>query len=206
MTLTTVNHLQQEYENWKALFENQPAILQHFFEIQAQTVANALISRTSRLWFSLPDRVMTQVTQIGGNATITIPETKRQYAVGSFLRTDVRETLVRRLCELEKSPDQAIAVSAGLLRYAAATYMIHNLLPAGRTVRYCPDGDEEIPTIPVDDNTPESAITQLSDAILEGESADGRGICRRRSCRPRGNFSCLNGWLLTNKEICWLVP
>ena len=44
--------------------------------------------------------------------------------------------LIHRLNELEKSPDEGIAISAGLLRYATAIYMIHNLLPAGRTVTY----------------------------------------------------------------------
>jgi hypothetical protein len=118
---------------------------------------------------------VTQVTHIGENARIIIPEAKRHYTVGGFLQDDVREMLMRRLNELEKSPDQAIAVSAGLLRYATATYMILNLLPAGRTVRYCPDGDEEIPTIPVEDNAPESAIAQASDAIVEERTENGRG-------------------------------
>lgn len=175
MTFTIVNHLKQEYENWKTLFENQPAIIQHFLELQAQAVANALISRTSRIRFSLPDRVVTQIAQIGQNATIIIPEVKRQYTVGGFLQDDMRVMLARRLNELEKSPDQAIAMSAGLLRFATATYMIHNLLPAGRTVRYRSDGDEEVPTIPVNDSTPESAITQASDAIAEDGNSNGRG-------------------------------
>jgi hypothetical protein len=42
-------------------------------------------------------------------------------------------------------------------------------------VRYCPDGDEEIPTIPVEDHAPESAITQASDAIVEEGSEASRG-------------------------------
>jgi len=175
MTFTIVNHLKQEYESWKALFENQPAIIQHFFGLQAQAIANALISRTALVKFSLPDQILTQATQTGANAVITIPDPERQYAIGGFLRGNAGEALSHRLNELEKSPNQAIAVSAGLLRYATATYMIHDLLPAGRMVKYCPDGDEEIPTIPVDDQAFESAITQASDAIVEEGSDDRRG-------------------------------
>jgi hypothetical protein len=167
--------LKQEYERQKALFENQPAIVQRFLEGQAQVIADALTSKTSRAKFSLPDRVVTQIAQVGQNGTITIPETQRQVAVGSFFQRDVREELTRRLNELERSADQAISVGAGLLRYAAAIHMIYNLLPSGRTVTYRPDEDEDIPTIPADDSAPESAITQASDAIAEEGDASDRG-------------------------------
>jgi hypothetical protein len=54
--------------------------------------------------------------------------------------------------------------------------MVSNMLPDGRSVTYRPDADEVIPTIPSGDNTPESAITQASDAIAEQGAADaGRG-------------------------------
>jgi hypothetical protein len=82
---------------------------------------------------------------------------------------------MHRLNELEKSANEGISVSTGLLRYAAAIYMIHNLLPAGRTVVYRACDDEQIPTIPVEDNSPESAITQASDAIAEEGGKDNRG-------------------------------
>jgi hypothetical protein len=95
--------------------------------------------------------------------------------LGGFLQRDVRELLTRRLNELERSDDQSIAISAGLLRYATAIHMVHNLLPAGRTVTYRADDDEQIPTIPVEDNAPESAITQASDAIVEDGNTADRG-------------------------------
>lgn len=175
MTNNMVPHLTQEYEHQKTLFENQSAIVQRFLEGQAQTIADALISKTSQVRFILPDRVVTQITQVGRNGTITIPESQRQNMVGGFLQHDVREALTHRLNELERSADQAIAVSAGLLRYTTALHMVHNLLPAGRTVTYRPDEDEPIPTIPAEDNTPESAITQASDAIVEDGNHGGRG-------------------------------
>jgi hypothetical protein len=175
MTKNTVNHLQQEYETQKSLFENQPVIIQRFLESQAQVIADALISKTSQVRFTLPDRVVTKITQVGQEGTITIPEAQRQNVVGGFLQGDVRETLTRRLSELEGSADQSIAVSAGLLRYATVIHMVHNLLPAGRMVTYRTNDDEQIPTIPVVDNSLESAITQTSDAIVEDGNTGDRG-------------------------------
>ncbi len=118
--------------------------------------------------------------QIDQPAPITVPAEQREQSVGGFrnrlARRDVKDELRHRLHELEQSPDHAISTSAGLLRYAAAVHMVHNMLPAGRTVEYRPDEGEDIPTIPVADMEPESAITQASDAIAEeGNSEAGRG-------------------------------
>jgi len=170
-----VSHLKQEYETQKTLFENQPVIVQRFLEGQAQSIADALVSKTSQVRFALPDHVVTHITQVGQNGTITIPEAQRQHMVGGILQRDVRELLIHRLNELEKSADQAIAVSAGLLRYATAMHMIYNLLPSGRTVTYRADDDDQIATIPVEDNALESAITQASDAIVEDGNTADRG-------------------------------
>lgn len=65
MTNNMVPHLTQEYEQQKALFETQPAIVQRFLEGQAQIIADALVSKTSQIRFALPDRVVTQIIQIG---------------------------------------------------------------------------------------------------------------------------------------------
>lgn len=170
-----VPHLQQEYEAEKRLFESQPAILQHFLESQAQLIADALVTKTQHLRFSLPDHVVAPLPLDGQSGTITIPERDRQITIGGLLQTDVREKSMQRLNELEQSANQGISVSAGLLRYAAAVHMIYNMLPSGRTVTYRADDDEQIPTIPVEDNAPESAITQESDAIVEEDGTDGRG-------------------------------
>lgn len=175
MTNTAVPFLQQEYEHQKQLFESQPVIVQRFLEGQAQFIADALITKKPHVQFSLPDRVTVKLSQVNQVGMITIPEAQRQIKVGSFVHRDVRDILIQRLNELEKSVDQAICTSAGLLRYATAVHMVHNMLPAGRNVIYRVDGDEEIPAIPVDDNAPESAITQESDAIAEESEADGRG-------------------------------
>ena len=175
MTTNTIPYLQQEYENQKTLFDSQPVIIQRFLEGQAQLIAQVLITKMPQVRFSLPDRVVTQLLQAGQAGTITIPEAERQIKIRNYLSGDVRDPLMQRLNELEKSADQGIAVSTGLLRYATAVYMVHNLLPAGRTVIYRPCEDEQIPTIPIDDDAPESAITQASDAIAEEDIQNGRG-------------------------------
>ena len=175
MNNIVVPQLIREYESQKRLFGIQPVIVQRFLESQAQIIADALIAKTARVHFSLPDRVVAQLPQFGQDGEIFIPGAQRKIVVGGFIQRDVRDVLTRRLNELERSADQAIATSAGLLRYVAANHMIHNMLPAGRRVAYRTDGDEEIPTIPVEDGMPESAITQVGDAIVEDGVADGRG-------------------------------
>ena len=174
MTNNAVPYLQQEYENQKVLFESQPAIVQRFLEGQAQFIAEALITQVAQVRFSLPDHVAAYPTDAGQPRTITVPEAERQISLGSFLSRDVRDALIRRLNELEKSEEEGTAISAALLRYATALHMIQDLLPAGRTVTYRPCDDEQIPTIPMDE-APESAITQASDAIAEDGDRDGRG-------------------------------
>jgi hypothetical protein len=175
MTNTMVPYLTQEYEQQKALFESQPAIVQRFLESQAQIIADALISKTSQVHFSLPDRVVTHITRNGGNGMANVPEAQRQNTVGGFLQRNIRELLTRRLNELEKSDSREITVSAELLRYAAVMHMVHNMLPAGRMVTYRADGDEQVQSIPTGDDAPESAITQASDAIAEDGNQGGRG-------------------------------
>ena len=175
MTNTLVPHLQQEYESQRKLFESQPVIVQRFLEGQARFIADALITRKSQAQFSLPDRVVAQLAHVNTSGTITIPEAQRQIKIRSFLSRDVRDALIQRLNELERSIDQAISIGADLLRYATVMYMVHDLLPAGRHVAYRADEDETIPSVPVGDSFPESAITQESDAIAEEGDVDDRG-------------------------------
>lgn len=174
------SHLREEFQEKQSLFDAQPAIVQRFLEAQARKIAEALTEHQPQVRFTLPDRIVAELPQIEQPATITVPPEHREQSVGGFrnrlLKRDIREELRHRLNELEQSPDQAIATSAGLLRYAAAVHMVHNMLPAGRTVEYRPDEGEDIPTIPVADMEPESAITQASDAIAEeGKTETGRG-------------------------------
>ncbi len=175
-----VSHLREEFNDKQTLFSAQPGIVQRFLEAQARIIAQALTEHERQAKFSLPDRIVADLPQIDQPAPITVPQSAREQNVGGLRnrlgRKDVREELRHRLNELEQSPDHAISISAGLLRYAAAAHMVHNMLPSGRSVEYRPDEDEDIPTIPVADLEPESAITQASDAIAEDDKGEeGRG-------------------------------
>jgi len=171
-----------------------------------------LVSKTYRIHFSLPDRVVMRVEKIGQDATITIPETQRNYRLGGFWdeirRHEIREAIFHCLRELEQSPDQAVAFSAGLLRFSAASHLVTNMLPSGRSVTYLLEDDEPIPSIPAEDDAPESAITQASDAIAEeGSEESGRGELQspfvpaaRRFFLPHWVAFDLKGKLLVGSE------
>lgn len=174
------SHLREEFNDRQSLFNAQPAITQRFLEAQAQIIADALTERQPRVKFTLPNRIVAELPQIDQPAPITVPAEQREQVVGGFLnqlrRRDAKEELRQRFNELEQSPDQAISASAGLLRYAAAIHIVHNALPGGRSVEYRPDEDEDIPTLPLADTEPESAIRQASDATAEeGKPEAGRG-------------------------------
>ncbi len=171
-------HLRQEYESQKQFFELQLGILQRFLESQAAQIAEGLLDNTRQVRFSLPDRVVIPSRQVGQPVTVTIPEAQRSEQVNAWLKKSAREVLLRRLRELEQSPDQAIAGCAALLRFTTATHLVSSILPDGRAVTYRADGDETIPSVPVADDQPESAITQASDAITEESAGE----------QPRGEF------------------
>jgi hypothetical protein len=175
MTNNFISHLKQEYENQQLLFESQPVMLHRFLESQAQLIAGALVDKTARIRVLLSDRVVHLLPRDSQTATLTIPESAREIKLGGFMQSDVHDALLHRLNELEKSDDQGIALAVNLLRHAAAMHMVHDMLPAGRSVTYRPFGEEQIPTIPVMDESLESAITQASDAIVEEGSEVGRG-------------------------------
>src|SRR5262245_40320513 len=114
MTNNFISHLEQEYQEQKMLFEEQPVILQRFLDGQAQLIAGALIDKSTRARFSLPDRVVA-LSQDGQSGTVTIPEAMREITVGGLLQRDVRAAVTYRLNELEKSEDQGLALAANLL-------------------------------------------------------------------------------------------
>jgi hypothetical protein len=176
-----VSYLRDEYERQQALFDAQPTLVQHFIETQAQRLTDALLNDARQIRFTLPDRVIDKTPRTGEVATMLIPADLREQSVGGWrTRFDgqaLHEMLRRKLNELEQSPDQAINTSASLIRHAMAVHMVHRMLPAGRSVTYRTDGDEQIPTIPVKANgETESAITLATDAIAEQNPAEsGRG-------------------------------
>jgi hypothetical protein len=174
------SYLRDELERRKALFDAQPAIVQRFLESQAQRLADALLGNVSQVRFRLPDRVVGKTPHSGETAAMLIPEGMREYSVGGwsapFQKRDIREQLRQCLSHLEQSPDQAISTSTALLRYTTAIHMVYRMLPAGRSIIYRAEKDEQIPTIPVDEGGKQSAITSAADAIVEeGGPDDGRG-------------------------------
>ncbi len=172
--------IRAEYESQQALYDLQPAIVRRFLELQAQRLADALRKSQIQASFSLPDKVVVQESSGEAPAQAAVPPDMRQQLVGGVInrltRADLRTALRQRLGELEGSAQPAVSASARLLRHALALYMVYDLLPAGRSVTYTTVEGEEIPTLPAErqDLTPESAITQASDAIVE-ESASGEG-------------------------------
>jgi hypothetical protein len=171
------SYLQDEYQHWLVLLAAQPTIVQQFLQAQARQLADALIQNMTQARFTLPDRVVIET----GGPPVPVPSEFREQLAGGLLdrltRSDLRAVIQQRLSELESVPEQAVAMSASLLRYSTAVHMVHNLLPAGRSVTYVAAEGEEIPTLPVADALePESAITAATDAIAEeGQADEGRG-------------------------------
>ena len=85
----------------------------------------------------------------------------------------ILESIRQTLSKLEQSPDQSISASISLLRFATAMHMVHDILPAGRSVKYVSESDEQIPTNPVASiNEMGSALTSSRDAIAQQDESD----------------------------------
>ena len=176
---SAVSQLRQEYQGYQELLQLQPPLVQRFLETQASSLAEAVIQGLPQVRFTLPDRVVLQKQEDDTKAAI-VPSESREQMTGGLMdrltRTDLRTALRLRLGELEQSTNRSVAVSAGLLRHAVVNHMVHNMLPAGRTVQYSVAEGEEIPSIPVhSDLEPESAITAATDAVVMEETRDEEG-------------------------------
>ncbi len=168
--------MRETYLAQKSLFEAQPAYLQHFLELQARMLAEALIHGTSQLRFELPDRV---VLDASGQIT-PVPVQFHQQMVGglitSVMGTDIRTALRQRLAELESADELSVASVARLIRYATVIHMVYEMLPSGRSVKYVAAEGEEIPTLPApDEEMTQSAITADTDVIVEEGKPEERG-------------------------------
>jgi hypothetical protein len=175
-----VSQLRQELLGYQELLQIQPPLVQRFLETQASSLAEAVIQGLPQVRFTLPDRVVLQ--KDAEAKTSTVPAELREQMTGGLMdrltRTDLRTALRLRLGELEQSSNRSVAVSASLLRHTVVRHMVHNMLPAGRTVQYTVSEGEEIPSIPKkSDWEPESAITAATDAIATEEERGeaGRG-------------------------------
>jgi hypothetical protein len=173
--------IHEEYLTQQALLEAQPTLVKRFLEGQARKLADLVHKNQMPGSFSLPDKVVLPSAGEKAGAPVAIPAEYREQWLGSVInrltRADVRFVLRQRLSELEEAADPAVAASARLIKHTTALYMVHEMLPSGRTVVYQTGEDEEIPTFPVEDkHSLGSAITQASDAIAEeAPEAEKRG-------------------------------
>jgi hypothetical protein len=170
--------LRQEYEQAAQLLRVQPALTQRLIEAQARQLAEAIVQRAPQAHFSLPAQV---VTLEDGQQLLTVPTGYREQAIGGtkildrLARADAHQLLRQRLAELENDSLREVSISATLLRYASVIYMVHNMLPAGRSVKYIAADGEEVPTLPQATGVG-SALTAATDAIAEeGAAHNGRG-------------------------------
>ena len=122
-------------------------------------------------------------------------------------KVELYKQLRHSLTELEQSPDRAVSVATSLLRYATATHMVYNMLPAGRTVAYKLADEEE--TIPSSLKRILSNLNQpspLHGAIAEGgkkQEGARRPVGAVRPIRPE-NSSCPQ-WVAFNENGDLLV-
>ena len=171
-----VSNLRMEYQYHKSLYEAQPAVLQHFLDLQAGRIAQAILDDVSRLRFSLPERVF----PVEGAEALDIPAGQREQVVGRGLfpwTRDLRAGILAQFISLERSPDQALALCGSLMRFAVAQNMVHKMLPDGRSAHYRLLEGDEIPSQPWElAPAPQSAMKAGTDAITQQpENQDGRG-------------------------------
>ena len=181
------SYLVQEYTRWKLQLEYQPTLVRNYLEAQARLVADALVQQQSQLAFQLPDRVVdnpkSHNAALQAEQVFQVPAELRSQMVGGLFdrltRTGLNFALRQRLDELEVHPNQAVAISASLVRCATALHMVHNMLPAGRTVQYQALEGEEIPSMPIQlANEPASALLEKTDAVViedNGKQGKSRG-------------------------------
>lgn len=170
--------LLKEYADTQTLFEAQPAMVQRFLESQARLLAEAILRNQLEARFNLPDRVVVEIPSHGKATPTAVPAESREQMTGGIMdrltRADMRTVLRQRLSELGGASKPSVVTSANLLRYCIAMHMVHDLLPAGRSVAYRAPEGEEIPTIPLIEEEPAApAVTSATDAIVE-EGPDER--------------------------------
>ena len=178
---TTTSQLRHEYQTYQNLFQAQPALVQQFLGVQAASLAESFVKGLSHVRFALPDRVVLQDQEVEAK-TIPVPAKFREQVLGGLMNRlihlDMRTALRSRLLELEYSANLAVSSSAILLRHALVMHLVHNILPEGKSVQYVAEIGDEIPSIPLyNESLSGSAFTAETDAaIVEEERGEvGRG-------------------------------
>ncbi len=150
---SSTSRLRLEFEAYQRLFQIQPGLQQQYLQLQATSLAEAIMQGASHVHFSLPDQVNFSSNMETMDRIERIPAEHREQKLGGlnfrWLQFDICNAINQRLDELERSTVAAISIAAGLLRYAIAFQIIYRMLPAGKSVTYAiPDGDD-IPNLPV---------------------------------------------------------
>jgi hypothetical protein len=142
-----------ELVRMQGLFIAQPTAIRSFLEDQADILVGDILGSSKRTGFQLPEQIVVDTSL--GKASHCIPvdtESRKNIIPGwiaSIFRTNILSAVSQRLTELEGSPNKSISVSAGLVRYSVASYLVHRLLPGGEPVEYQAAQGEEIPSLPV---------------------------------------------------------
>jgi hypothetical protein len=161
ITENTTSQLRREYLAYQNLFQAQPALVQQFLGAQAATMAEAVVERLSSVRFTLPDRIVLP-DQVVHDYTIPVPAEHREQVLGGLLNrlmhADLLVELRTRLLELEHSTNLAVSYSAILLRHAIAIHMVHSILPAGKSVQYIAEKKDDIPSIPLSNESMSDSV------------------------------------------------
>ncbi len=154
--------LSEELKIHQAIFNAQPQAVQEFLNVQAQSIAEALVQGCQHLCFALPDQVFILTSGRDRDGLKVVPGDFRQQAIGGWFdrvtSRDLRTLLRQRLAQLEQSHYEVVATCAKLVRYATAKYMVHDLLPAGEPVTYLTAEGDVIPSLPPVNSDPAAAL------------------------------------------------
>jgi hypothetical protein len=146
------SRLRQEYCLYQKMFQSQQVEVQQHLTTQAVALAEALIEKRVYTHFLLPDHVSCKLLIDCAGESEPVPVESRKQKVGGIVNwlrwNDLHSALSQRMKRLEQSDNLAISVSARLLRYALAVDMIHQILPAGKPVKYSRMDANDIPNLP----------------------------------------------------------
>ncbi len=164
---STTSQLRQEYQGYQILFRLQPADIQQHLESQATQLTNALVNRAVSVHYSLPEAISLPAYNSAGKI-IPVPAQFRHQSAGSLLNhlfhSDLQTELSAQISQLEHSSDPAVSASAVLLRHTLVIYMVHKYLQVGRSVQYRAEEGDEIPCMPVtEESAPQSALVSQTD-------------------------------------------
>lgn len=171
---STTSRLRQEYQAYQKLFQQQTTLTQQYLGTQAASMAEAIIQGLPQAHFTLPNQIVCPPMLENSGKAEDVPADIREQNVRGLMdrltKTDLCTALGRRFSELEQSENQAISVSAGLLRYAIAFHLIHHVLPAGRSVVYANPENEDIPNQPIEKDLDQESAISVHEERLTGEN------------------------------------